>query len=435
MILTQRHYTIHCNGYFDKDDHELIYESSIRHLTNGERLPLWNHDGSLLNPNEYYATNFRYDLDKRTKDVVTKKFICEAPVGSGKSTAIRKWISHHEWKWFMVIVPTVNIAEEFYVKLSDMLNYDVEPKKKHIRLCVNDNAFSDFTKAVYDNVNVIITTYNAAAKCLGDIVEEFYEREMRLDYFLVIDEAHMLLNYIGLIEITKEFDKVALLSATADDIKQFACFRDYIIVNPRITEKYHRNIYLNKLIPDADQQRAAIISLIDQKRMKYDEILVKIEDKKECKLLKESLKNRYKVALYTSEDKETKLNENGMFETDVDVIISTYSIQNGQSNKENVLSIFVQTYIDTTSSIRQFINRLLRRNSNTWLFDTRELNEEIPCKERHFVKRKGMLKFETTSPPNRVRKNYQEEPPSDQQKNSYSKVKEIPSLRLFSQVR
>lgn len=179
----ERHYTIHCNGYFDKNEHELTYESSIRHLTNGERLPLWNNDSSLLNPNEYYATHFRYDFDKRTKEVVTKKFICEAPVGSGKSTAICKWISHHEFEWFMVIVPTVNIAEEFYVKLSGMLNYDVQPKKKHIHLCVNDNAFSVFTKAVYDNVNVIITTYNTAAKCLGDIVEEFYERKMRLDTF------------------------------------------------------------------------------------------------------------------------------------------------------------------------------------------------------------------------------------------------------------
>lgn len=45
--------------------------------------------------------------------------------------------------------------------------------------------------------------------------------------------------------------------------------------------------------------------------MKYDKILVKIEDKKECKLLKESIKNRYKVALHMSEDKEAKLNENG----------------------------------------------------------------------------------------------------------------------------
>ena len=41
------------------------------------------------------------------------------------------------------------------------------------------------------------------------------------------------------------------------------------------------------------------------------------------------------------------------------------------------------------------INVLLRRNSNIWKFDTRELNEEIPCDERHFTKRKGVMKFET----------------------------------------
>lgn len=72
--------------------------------------------------------------------------------------------------------------------------------------------------------------------------------------------------------------------------------------------------------------------------------------------------------MYTSEDKETKLNENGMFKHDVDVIISTSSIQNGQSIKENVLSIFMQTYIDTISSIRQFIGRNRNRNSNIVLY-------------------------------------------------------------------
>lgn len=58
---------------------------------------------------------------------------------------------------------------------------------------------------------------------------------MSLDYFRIIDEAYFLLNHIGLIEITKVFDKDALLSATADDINQFTCFRDYIIV---ISSKY-----------------------------------------------------------------------------------------------------------------------------------------------------------------------------------------------------
>ena len=40
------------------------------------------------------------------------------------------------------------------------------------------------------------------------------------------------------------------------------------------------------------------------------------------------------------------------------------------------------------------INVLLRRNQNIWKFDTRELNEEIPCDVKHFTKRKGVMKFE-----------------------------------------
>ena len=109
----------------------------------------------------------KYDLRKITKQILTKKFICEAPIGSCKSTAIRKWIASHSTERFMVIVPTVNIATEFYTKLSDM---DVNS----IRLCVNDNAFSEFHKAVHKGVDIIITTYNTASKCLGDLIEEYY---------------------------------------------------------------------------------------------------------------------------------------------------------------------------------------------------------------------------------------------------------------------
>ena len=119
---------------------------------------------------------------------------------------------------------------------------------------------------------------------------------------------------------------------------------------------------------DADEQREAIVNLIDRKRMYYDKILVKIEDKKECKKLRELLKDKYKVALYTGDDKEVKLNEDGLFETNVDVIISTSSIQNGQSIKENILSIFVQTYIDTVSSVKQFLGRNRNRDSNVVVY-------------------------------------------------------------------
>ena len=41
----------------------------------------------------------------------------------------------------------------------------------------------------------------------------------------------------------------------------------YIIVNSCINERYNRNIYINKLIPDVTEQRAEIVNLIDWKRM------------------------------------------------------------------------------------------------------------------------------------------------------------------------
>ena len=68
--------------------------------------------------------------------------------------------------------------------------------------------------------------------------------------------------------------------------------------------------------------------------------------------------------MYTGDTKEIKLNEDGLFGEYVDVIISTSSIQNAQSIKENVLSILVQTYIDTISSVKQFLGRNRNRNSD-----------------------------------------------------------------------
>lgn len=61
-------------------------------------------------------------------------------------------------------------------------------------------------------------------------------------------------------------------------------------------------------------------------------------------ILKNCLNDRYKVVLYTGDNKEIKLNEDGLFDENVVVIISTSSIKNGQSINENILSIFVQMY-------------------------------------------------------------------------------------------
>ena len=57
----------------------------------------------------------------------------------------------------MVIVPTLNIAEEFYTKQTDM-------NVKSIGLCVNNNEFKEFHKAVHNEVNIIITSFNTTSK-------------------------------------------------------------------------------------------------------------------------------------------------------------------------------------------------------------------------------------------------------------------------------
>ena len=43
------------------------------------------------------------------------------------------------------------------------------------------------------------------------------------------------------------------------------------------------------------------------------------------------------------------------------------------------------------------VNKSQSRNPNTWLFDTKENNEEIPCDNKHFLKRKGVMNFEFRS--------------------------------------
>ena len=82
------------------------------------------------------------------------------------------------------------------------------------------------------------------------------------------------------------------------------------------------------MIPDANEQSVEIVKLFDTKRMNFDKILVKTENKKECKIMKEYkiMKDRNKVSLYTGENKEVKLNEDGLFDEYVDAMIHYISL-------------------------------------------------------------------------------------------------------------
>lgn len=108
------------------------------------------------------------------------------------------------------------------------------------------------------------------------------------------------------------------------------------------------------------------------------------------------MKNRYKVALYTSYTEEIKLNE------DAGVIMPTSSIQSVQSIEENILSIFVYTYIDTFSSVKQFLRKNLNIDSDVWRSElaryriTNMINIKMNCMIEHGivgVKKVGLIHY------------------------------------------
>ena len=147
------------------------------------------------------------------------KFIIRAPIGSGKSTAIRKWTSSTEDN-YIIITPTTNIAGEFF--------NGIDCKNKI--LATEEGAFKALKDAIDENVRIVITTFSTASLMLGDLIEE-YNEEITDTYRLVIDEAHELLKYTALFHIISEFTRVAIFSATVEDVSDFRIFNDFITVS------------------------------------------------------------------------------------------------------------------------------------------------------------------------------------------------------------
>ncbi|KAK8839693.1 hypothetical protein M9Y10_031397 [Tritrichomonas musculus] len=379
-----------------------------------------------------------------------KKFIIDAPIGCGKSSAVCKWIfktvlnqngssicsrDNQEYpaeSKFILIVPTINIASEFYNKIyRDIIllnNVGESEMNKYLTLCIKDGAFDEFKKAFTKNVKIIITTYSTASRCLGSLVECSYHSRRDKDsvdnkqslaasddidldnYTLIIDEAHLLLNNIPLIEIIRDFNNVGLLSATINDIAGLSVFKDYRIIKPDVKTQYNRNIFIHQLGNKQEEISASkagvsfraegnfveqIIELIRKEKPNYDKILIKIEDKNEGMLMKNAIlaDSDFSAAIYNGDKKEVSIDENGKIydilnkNREIDVIIATSTIQAGQSLKENILQVFIQTPLDTVSSVEQFIGRNRLNNSTTHLFLNIVDSEKKQCKVRQSLNR------------------------------------------------
>lgn len=98
----------------------------------------------------------------------------------------------------------------------------------------------EFKEAIKPFLPVVITTLSTASKCLGGIIEHFYHHQIDFnsEYTLLIDEAHLIIDPISLIEICREFNKVGLITAPASDISCLSVFEEYEKINSLADIKY-----------------------------------------------------------------------------------------------------------------------------------------------------------------------------------------------------
>jgi hypothetical protein len=185
---------------------------------------------------------------------------------------------------------------------------------------------------------------------------------------MIIDEAHLLLNNIALIELCREFRYVGLISATPKDLLAFRFFRSFQHIVSACKPNYDRHM----LIYPIETEKALIDHVIEQSSI-YSKILIKLEDKSQCIKIKAKLlemNSDLQIALYNADTKEIEIGADGLFNKPaITIVIATSAIQSGQSIKEpNLLQIFVQMSYDTVSSVQQFIGRNRLPESMTHLF-------------------------------------------------------------------
>ena len=155
-----------------------------------------------------------------------------------------------------------------------------------LKLCADNGAFNNRKAAIDEKTQIIITTYNTCSRCLGSIIE-YVDDSLFDKYYLMIDEAHLLLQHPALIEMTREFNNVGLITATPHDLR---VFQDFRMITPKINTHYKRKLIIHRLnhgrnVAVINNQYAEIIELVKKNINKYNVIIIKIEDKHEGKIV------------------------------------------------------------------------------------------------------------------------------------------------------
>ena len=113
-------------------------------------------------------------------------------------------------------------------------------------MCVDNGAFNNLKAAIDEKTRIIITTYYTCSRCLGSIIE-YVDDSLFDKYYLMIDEAHLLLQHPVLIGMTREFNNVGIITVTPHDLKNLSVSKDFRMITPKINTHYKRKLIRHNL--------------------------------------------------------------------------------------------------------------------------------------------------------------------------------------------
>lgn len=268
-------------------------------------------------------------------------FILKAPTGSGKTTALLKYL-HKYNKQVIIVSPLNSLSKQICEKSNGLLE---EINCTTVKGKVIDKLLNTLSK----NKSVIISL-----KTFNDYRNLFYNIP------IYIDEAHLIIEHSELNNPTEliedinnnKFKKIVLMTATPLGLD--IIFDKVDICKPNIEPKYIREIDLFTITKSNLKYR--LKCLLDLYKEK-GKLVVLLNDKTAINELANELKERnLNVKIFTSEVKEIEVNEE-RFTQDFDIILCTSSLTTGVSITDNFYSVYFMSHHDTLNTLPQFFAR------------------------------------------------------------------------------
>lgn len=275
---------------------------------------------------------------------VKKSCILTAPTGTGKSTALIKYLIETN-KQCIFVSPINPLGQQIYEKANGYFKI-INCNNKEISI------LADIVSALKNNQSIIIS-----------LTTFIKYRELFYDYDIYIDECHLIIEYSTLLDCenlvkdirNKKFKQIICITATPLKL-------DNLLLLPIIKlEVYPINKKYITLHQMKDYSLSSLVGNIKYLWELHGKLVVFYNNTGIADKISQELNAlNIKTKLYNSKTKEINIIDEH-FTENFDILLCTSSLVSGVSIKDDYYSVYIHQSFDSINTIPQFFSR----NRNT----------------------------------------------------------------------